>query len=392
MNILFLMKYYELGGQEVVTNFLGTHFSVNRHQVSIASFNKPSLDMLANHNPRISLFQIKGGYTISKVSIASLRDILIEKRIDVIINQWGLPFVPIYVAKRASKNLNVKLISVYHHIPGVSGMLTRLNTQLDNAENWGLLYLLRIKREALRFVTKMSMRYVYYHSHRYVVLSNSYKSIFEEFTGIKDPKKLVAITNPITIEHNFEYSFELKKKEILYVGRIDYYQKRVYRIIDLWRKLEPLYPEWKLVLVGDGKERKSLEDYAKEKGLRNCSFEGFRDPEEYYTRASLLLLTSDFEGFPLVVIESMSFGVVPIVYGSYPAVYDIIKDGVNGTIVFPVDGSYSEEEMLNSIKLLISDKLKRREMALNAVISSNDYHIDNVAHSWDLILRDNSNL
>lgn len=389
MNILFLMKYYELGGQEVVTNFLGSHFAAKGHQVSIATFNKPSAEMVAKHNPIISLFQLRGGYSVSKSCISSFREILIERHIDVIINQWGLPFVPIYVAKRASKKLNVKIISVYHHVPGVSGFLTKINNQLENTEKGVLFCFLKFKRKILRLITKMSMCYVYNNSYRYVLLSNSYKSIFKKFTGINVPRKLVAITNPITIEHDFKYSSDLKEEEILYVGRIDFAQKRVHRIIDLWKKLEPLCPDWKLTLVGDGKERQFLENYVKEMGLKNICFEGFRDPKEYYRRSSLLLLTSDFEGFPLVVIESMSFGVVPIVYGSYPAVYDIIKDGVNGTIVFPVDGSYSEEEMLNSIKPLISDKLKREEMALNAVISSNDYHIDNVCRSWDMILGNN---
>ena len=55
-------------------------------------------------------------------------------------------------------------------------------------------------------------------------------------------------------------------------------------------------------------------------------------PIQHYKEASIFLLTSDLEGFGLVVIESMSYGVVPVVYGSYEAIYDIIDNGKSGLI------------------------------------------------------------
>lgn len=105
-------------------------------------------------------------------------------------------------------------------------------------------------------------------------------------------------------------------------------------MIDTWALLEKKYPDWRLTIVGDGVERENIEKQAKALGLKNVSFEGFKSPIEYYKRARILMLTSEYEGFPLVLAECMSFGVVPAVYGSYSAVYDIVNDGVNG-IVFP---------------------------------------------------------
>jgi len=106
MNILFLMKYYKLGGQEIVTNHLATHFINKGHQVSIACFTSPSLEMMEKHNPDINFIELKGGYSIKLENIKSLRNILVSGRFDVIINQWGLPFIPIFVAKRACKGGN----------------------------------------------------------------------------------------------------------------------------------------------------------------------------------------------------------------------------------------------------------------------------------------------
>ena len=44
-----------------------------------------------------------------------------------------------------------------------------------------------------------------------------------------------------------------------YTPRIDYNQKRVYRVVDTWAKLESVFPDWKLTRVGDGTARKDIE-------------------------------------------------------------------------------------------------------------------------------------
>ena len=54
-------------------------------------------------------------------------------------------------------------------------------------------------------------------------------------------------------------------------------------------------------------------DAIKEKNLRRISFVGYKNPKEYYKRASILLLVSEYEGFGLVIVESMAYGIIPIV-------------------------------------------------------------------------------
>lgn len=181
----------------------------------------------------------------------------------------------------------------------------------------------------------------------------------------------------------FEYHRELKEKELIYVGRIDLFQKRVERVIETWALLEDKHPDWRLTIIGDGPERKNIEQLAREKGLQRISFEGFQSPVEYYKRASLLILTSEFEGFPLVLAEAMSFGVVPTVYDSYPAVHDIIHDGENGMIVEPIDSKFSAESMANRLSELMADCDKRNAMAKAAIKTANeDYSINAIYGQW----------
>lgn len=191
-------------------------------------------------------------------------------------------------------------------------------------------------------------------------------------------------TNPVTIEtEDFVFKPEDKEKEIIYVGRIDYNQKRVYRVIDTWALLEKKYPDWRLTVVGDGIERKNLENKAKALELKNVSFEGFKSPIEYYKRARILMLTSEYEGFGLVLVEGMSFGVVPAVYGSYSAVYDIVYDGVNG-IIFPYKKEgFSAERAAEQLQKIMNDDTVYNDMAEKAIETSKRYSVDEIYKSWE---------
>jgi glycosyltransferase involved in cell wall biosynthesis len=384
MNILFLMKSYQIGGQETVTNVLSHKFIEEGHNVSIVCFTELSPIMQERADKRIRFYRLDN-FSASKHNVTRLREILIRENTDVIINQWGLPFVPTMVAKKASRNLSIKYISVYHHKPDANARIQDATTQINHATNPLKKIFYRVKRVLFSNITKLSMRYVYWQSDEYILLSSSYVKIFKQFTGIKNAKKLKVITNPVTIDADgFVFDSTKKQKEIIYVGRIDYSQKRVHRIVELWAKLESQFPEWKLTLIGDGKERKNIEQQASELNLKNVVFEGFKNPVEYYKRASILLLTSEYEGFPLVLAECMSFGVIPVVYGSFSSVFDIIENGENGVVVMPDDnGGYSEKSMLNNLFLVLQDEQKRNFMGKNAVLSSRKFNIEQIYEKWN---------
>lgn len=323
-------------------------------------------------------------YRCSDENIKALRKVLIDNKIDIIINQWGLPYVPILVAHKAANGLNIKIISIHHNDPSANGKLYDCNISISNANNEIKKIIFICKKSIIRFITSRSMRYVYNHSDVYQVLSPSFVERFKNFTGIKNPKKLMVQTNPVTIETgDFVLKPANKEKEIIYVGRIDYNQKRVYRVIDTWALLEKKYPDWRLTIVGDGVERENIEKQAKALGLKNVSFEGFKSPIEYYKRARILMLTSEYEGFPLVLAECMSFGVVPAVYGSYSAVYDIVNDGVNG-IVFPYqkEGFSAEKAAIQLQKIMHNDAVYN-DMAEKAIETSKRYSVDEIYKSWE---------
>lgn len=384
-NILFLLKGLEIGGLEVVTAVLANKFVEEGHQVSVFSFLGGKHSIANRFDARIKLYQ-QDDYSRSKENVAKLRKVLVDDKIDIIINQWGLPYTPIKTARKAAKGLDVKIISVYHNAPSFNGRIQKLNIALMGCENLMKRLALRLMRFAFKKVTSRAMAYIYRHSDLFLVLSPSYIEEFKRFTGVSDDRYLQVLTNPITVEHDgYEYAFNEKQKEIIYVGRLDFVQKRVYRVIDTWNYLEERFPDWRLTIVGDGEDRENLENHVKYLGLKRVSFEGFQKPIDYYKRASILLLTSDFEGFPLVLAECMSFGVIPAVYNSYSAVCDIIDDGKDGIVLPYHKNGYQAEEAAGMIVNIMKDDGKGEQMALAAIKKSKEYSVEKIYSEWEKV-------
>ncbi len=376
------MKVFEIGGQEVVTATLAKSFVDHGHNVSIAVFNKPNPQMVARLDTRVKVYTI-GEFRYTESNVWKLRKILIQEKADIVINQWGLPYVPAKVLHKARRGLGIKTIAVYHNSPDSNARLKGVELALEHTDNPLKRLLLFCKMFAFKQITSRSMRYVYYHSDLYMVLSPSFIDKFKNFTGIKNPNHLVVQTNPVTIDaSDYKFSPKEKQKEVLYVGRLEHNQKRVNRVIETWGFIEEHNPNWKLTIVGDGPERSNLEQISNNIGLKRVSFVGFQNPNEYYKRAAVLMLTSEYEGFPLVIAECMSFGVVPIVYGSYSAVYDIIENGKNGAIVEPKNGKFNVQTCVNVLLGLMNNNDGLRKMSAKAMQASKLYSIEHIYEQW----------
>jgi len=387
MNILFLLRGTDIGGLEVVTSVLANKFVSLGHNVSVFIFRKEEgASILKRFDKRVSIC-LRNNYGVKKANIVALREMLISHHVQIVINQWGLPVIPITVARKAAKGLDVKFISVYHNSPDKNGRLQGIDMELAHtASTFKHLYL-KFKRLAFHDITSWGMRYNYKHSDLYVVLSPSFIDTFKQFTGINAPKHLVTQTNPVTIDsEGYCYDPAKKQKELLYVGRLDFIQKRVDRMLNTWYLLVEKYPDWNLTIVGDGEEREHLEQQTHSLGLERVSFEGYQSPVSYYKRASILVLTSDFEGFPLVLAEAMSFGVVPVVYDSFAAVRDLIDHNKDGFIVPKVNSIFSVSEMAMGIESTIKKIEETHEMPLAAIKKSKQYSLNEIYKSWMKLL------
>lgn len=383
MRVLFLLKSLTLGGVEVVTATLANRFAKSGIDVSIFVFSSENV-VLANRICEDVFVTYGDGYRYSKKNISLIKTILVNKKIDVVINQWGLPFLPIILLRRAKLGLNVKVISVYHNDPMMNGKIQYVRNIKNMSKGYISKKIFSFAEYVVSRFTAMSMSYVYKYSDFYVVLSPCYVEAFSKFTKISNPKKIVVQTNPITIEDSIE-SAE-KKKEIIFVGRIDNQAKRVDRILSIWSLLENKFPDWKLILVGEGCDLNNMKDFAEKLKLTRVSFEGYMNPIEYYKRASILMLMSEFEGFPLVLPECMSAGVIPIVYESFLAVHDIVDDNKNGFIISSAKG-FDERLVAERVAVLMSDETLRSSMSIEAMKKSASFSLSKICMQWNELLR-----
>ena len=119
-----------------------------------------------------------------------------------------------------------------------------------------------------------------------------------------------------------EVEFNKKQVNIISVGRVTT-QKRYDRIIEIADELKGLY-DFKWFIIGDGDQRDSLISITKEKGLEDCiCFLGSSsNPYCYMANADLLVVTSDYEAQPMVILESLTIG-TPVVSTDYDSAIEL---------------------------------------------------------------------
>lgn len=209
-----------------------------------------------------------------------------------------------------------------------------------------------------------------------VLLSSTYYKELLKLAYFPE-EKLSAIANPVLMEEKPRVE---KKNTILYVGRISP-EKRIYDILRIWEDVSTELKGWNLEIVGYGKELSHWIEYAKKKKIANISFEGFQQPEDYYNKSKILLMTSLYEGFGMVLVEGMQYGCVPIAYNSYAAVGEIINDGIDGFVV----SAFKRKEFEKKLIRLAKDSERWSIMSNEAEKKSKKFSIENIMEKWNVL-------
>lgn len=383
-NILILTKTLNTGGVSIVSIFLANNLSKRGYNVTLFILNPGEGEQKERVDDSVEIFY-GNGIRYSKENVRLLRQVLEKKKIDIVVNQWGLHWMTIKMIREAQGELPLKVFTEYHSDPRTNGRLQNVNIRIDKTNSIIKQTILKLKRYVINLITRMSMVYVYKNSDKYLLLSPSYKDNFIHFTKIRNTDKLMVQTNPITLDKG-DYTFDPLKKEktVVFVGRLDNNAKRVPRIIDVWKYLESKHTDWNMRVIGDGPEMNSLKKGIAENYLQRITLEGFCDPKPFYEKASVIILVSEYEGFPLVLPEAMQYGLIPVVYGSFSAVYDIIDDNQDGKILpYKKDGfdAFGMAQKLESI-MNMSDE-ERVLMQKKAIKKSMMFSKDVILDEWE---------
>lgn len=169
-----------------------------------------------------------------------------------------------------------------------------------------------------------------------------------------------------------------RNKTILYVGRLSK-EKNISDIIKSFSNLLEEDCDVKLLLVGDGPELTNLRQIAQQTGASSkIIFKGHQHKlKPFYEAANCLVLTSHFEGFPLVIAESAASGTPVISYDSVGA-HDLIINNENGFIV----PTYDIEKLSRAIKKSLQKTWDHEKIKETAEI----FHPDKVEKQYNSFL------
>ena len=206
--------------------------------------------------------------------------------------------------------------------------------------------------------------------------------------GIIDQYQLIApgagksfIVIPNILSFNTMELPQTKNKEVLIVARLDDWHKRVLEAIKIWALVQQKGDcgEWILRIVGDGIDRPFYEEYIRQHAIPNIRFEGRQKPLSYYQEASIFMMTSACEGFPMTILESQQCGCVPVVYDTFASLKDIVRDGQNGYVV--KEGE--REVFATRLTQLMNDAGLCEQMAEEGYLDCQRYSPQKVAAQWN---------
>lgn len=226
-----------------------------------------------------------------------------------------------------------------------------------------------------KFLFKMMMKNL----DHLIVLTNADRIKFAEAFDVPT----TTLYNPVSFSI---YDHEPKQESpLIFVGRMYQYQKGIDYLIDIVEEIKKKKPDIKIILVGDGPDRKKMEEKAAKRGLQNSIiFVGMSsNVSDYYKNASIFLHTSRYEGFGIVLIEAMAFG-IPVVAFHNNGPDEIITNGVDGFLV----DKYDIVSFARQVIMLLEDETIYRQVSHNARKRANDFLPNKVTEKFEKILAD----
>ena len=356
--ILFLNACInQIGGIERVTLDIAGHLADEGFEISILSFAKnPNAQESFSIHPKIHT--------------------------EYILNKWKhICFAPFYAARfrKAVKKINPDIIIYVDTMlfifidPFLKGICR--NAQKIAWEHFS--WILSTGKKKIRPISrKMAVR----KADAVVLLTEEDKQYLENHTTKKRAKLLVI---PNVIRTDLIGKRDLKPvlnrpKQILFIGRLAR-QKQVPELIDIWNRIEKQHPDWKLIIVGDGVERVPVEEKIQNYGLKNVQLEGKqKEVSSYLSDSQILVFTSRFEGFGLVLIEGLQFGLTEISFDCPCGPKEIIENGRNGYIIDNFDKNAFAQRLS---ELMGNDNLRKQFSERSQELSKN-YLPEKIIPQW----------
>ena len=305
----------------------------------------------ADDNEKNVLLKINGYLKRRKVHKRKLAALLDKERVDIVVSLYPSESSFIPELKDGSKKVLelhfCKFFRLQYGRNGLLGLIDRLRTKQDE---------------------KIARRF-----DKFVVLTNEDKEYWGAMPNIEViPNAAMPMGNNLS---------DGSAKRVIAVGRLDY-QKGFDRLIQAWGIVQQheTFKDWTLDIFGQGEWKKMLQNMIDKAELNKHTH--INKPTnaigKEYANSSLIVMTSNYEGFGMVLVEAMACGVPAIAFDCKCGPKDIIKNGTNGLLIANGDINGLAEAMMK----LMGDESLRSKMSAYAREVANIYSEEKVMQKW----------
>ena len=383
-NIAFFHEKFPAGGAETVTFDIasilkdkGINVYVFSHNMDEGKFPSNAVNVTPVTMPYPNRDERNYPLVLQKIK---------ECDIDTVVIPVDINYFPFIDSLKS--DTGAKIVFVLHSLPfweyksKLYNVKRRINESFLKRLEW---YFLRypkyklgfkfnaIKREYLNLYNKVDV---------FGVLSEGFGRELAQKLGLDySSSKIRVLPNYVKELDNV---VEDKKKEVYFIGRLTYVDKRVDRLLRLWSLVEKENPEWTLNIVGSGDEYENLVAQKERLNLQRVKFLGYTPtPKEYYDRAAIVCLTSSFEGWPMVLLEAQSNGCATIAFNSSAGIEEILSPSwENGVLV----NAFDEKQYAEALSRLMKDDNLRESIARSGRLSVKRFSPANTLSYWKEIL------
>ncbi len=364
LNILYIESSIlpSRGGVQRVSWVIAEYLKKQGHDVYFAYYLVGCDEVDDKHKFRIDIHAKKS------VVRDELCRYIVNNQIDVVINQGLCWKVLIDACVQARSIRPLRMIYCYHGHPGLAKYERKPRKE-------------RLKAALHKMLYGDMMQKMYSEAAAVVLLSPSFIKDFAWVMKLANTDRIHAISNPLSFPSVISAEkISAKKQQVLIISRLEEQVKNIRSALRIWQRIEELGAgEWELILGGYGSDEQMLLDYARELGLRSFRFVGkVETPQQWYSSASLFMMTSHSEGFGMTLTEAMQCGCVPLAFDSVSVFHEIISDGCNGFLIPPGDEQRYAEKMLE----LMHSPATLASLAAQAVESSGRFSVETIGDQW----------
>lgn len=320
MNIAYCIHgLFNSGGMERVITAKANWLASHGHSVTIITTEQNGKPNFFDLDPSVSTVDLGIGYTYipagsvlhiarafvakKRLHLKKLSEYLHSTTFDIVISTFGNEVSLLPAIKDGSKKIAEIHFEKNYRLKEDKGLIGRLNGRLRTWQSSS------IARKYDMFVTLTR----------------------QDMERWRNVKNITAIPNFVTATSKVS---ALKAKRAIAVGRLSY-QKAFDILIDLWAKVAPLRPDWILDIYGTGELQESLQTRINALDLQHCiTLRGSTtNITDEYLSSALFLMTSRWEGLPMVLMEAMNFGLIPVTFDLECGPRDLISHGKSGYII-----------------------------------------------------------